>query len=123
MREIIHYNHAIQDRLFDGGTPAKPNKHELVRELEKVLEASDYYFTKSSSIQTAVIMDFMSEMRKIPQERVKLNVKEINYLFERAYTSVSSVKEIDQVRKNTPLPLQMDRFWACPKNKQNLQFG
>ena len=31
--------------------------------------------------------------------------------------------EFVNFKENTPLPVQMDRFWTCPQNKQNLQLN
>ena len=98
MKEILHYNHITQDILFDGDLTAKPDKPELVRELEKYLQVSDYTFSNSTSpYQTAVVMDFTSEVRKIPKERIKLNIHVINDLFERAYTSITSANKIKEI--------------------------
>ena len=60
----LHYNHITQDHLFDGDLTARPDKPELVRELEKPLQISDNRFSKNTSYQTAVAMDFMAEVRK-----------------------------------------------------------
>ena len=80
--------------MFDGDLPAKCNKPELVRELEENLQASDYNFTTDSSYQTA---EFMSEVKKIPEKRAKLNLTVMNDLFEIAYTSVTSASQVNQI--------------------------
>ena len=97
MKEILRYNHVTQDPLFDGDLPAKCNKPELVRELEENLQASGCNFTTDSSYQTAVVMDFMSEVRKIPEKRVKLNLTVMNNLFEISYTSVTLASQVNQI--------------------------
>ena len=98
MKEILQYNHVTQDILFNRDLTAKPDKPELVRELEKYLQVFDYTFSNSTSpYQTAVVMEFTSEVRKIPKERIKLNIHVINDLFERAYTSITSANKIKEI--------------------------
>ena len=154
MKDILSYDHSKGTALFDKyGLTTKPDKSELVRELEKNLESSSYEFTKESSYQTAAIMDFMSQVRKIPDAKLKLNLKVISDLFESAFTTISttcemqqlhivydsyledSIKECERIRrrsdcdpleftkleKDTPLPVQFKCFWACSKNKENIQ--
>ena len=54
--------------LYDKGLHherVKPEKHLLVTEIEKYLIEDDYDFSKSGQFKTALIIDFVSNLRKI----------------------------------------------------------
>ena len=76
-----------------------------MRELEENLQALDYNLTTYISYQTTVDMN-------------QIHISCMTAMWK---NHLRSVKEFVNLKKNTPLPVQMDRFWACPKNKQNLQ--
>ena len=46
--------------LFDGDYTFKPDKSELVRELEKHFESRELKFENNSDLQTVLLVDFIS---------------------------------------------------------------
>ena len=154
IKDILHFDITMQSCLFtDDDLTEKPNKYEIVKELEKNLDSSQYIFRKFSELKTTAIMDSMSQVRKIPDEKIKLKLKKMSDIFESGLSSIlstvnvervdivydsyleSSIKECERMRRrskcqplefiglteDSPIPTQLDRFWACSKNKENLQ--
>ena len=108
----------------------------------------DYGFSKSSQLKTALIVDFMSNDRKINTTRCQI-FKDISAkLWSIIYNSctfqrlgiiydsyiVHSVKFSERQRRaitngilvcniecRSYIPSQMEKFWACDRNKKNLQ--
>ena len=56
--------------LFDEDLVAKPAKSELIMELEKHLEKRDYIFMLDSGLKTAIMVDFMLQIRKYPTAKL-----------------------------------------------------
>ncbi len=65
--EIFAHDLLHHSPLFDGGFPTKPQKSNLILELETHLEQVDYRFQRSLSMKTTIIVDFMSQVRQIPK--------------------------------------------------------
>ena len=146
MKEILSFDHLTSNLLFEEDLTAKPNKSDLVKQLEKQLTASDTSFTAESKLRTAIVVDFMSLIWQYPVSKLKT----FDDLFRTATYSVlhapcteeidlvvdsfleDSIKECERIRRRssceplefvnlkttTPIPVQMDRFWACGSNKE-----
>ena len=147
--EILSYDHLNENILFVEDLTAKPNKSELVKELEQILEPFDYNFEIQSHYSTPIMLDFMSQVRKYPTKKLGnfnelfaatssgiMNIPEIEQI-DIIYDSYleDSIKECERIRRESEceplefvnltmqssIPVQMDRFWACGKNKENLE--
>ena len=88
------FDDRINNKLFEEDLTVKPGKKsDLVEELEKRLTSSDYNFTSESQLRTAVVVDFMSQIRRYPTSKLKT----FNDLFSIATYSIlhaPCVKEI-----------------------------
>ena len=115
-------------------------------ELENHLEKRDYIFILDRGLKTAVMVDFMSQIRKYPTK-----LRNFNELFDIAinvFTNASvaqidiiydsylenSIKECERIRRRrdceslefvnlkatSPIPVQIDRFWASEKKQRNI---
>ena len=68
--EILKYDLiSSANLLFDGDVTAKPMKNNSMKELEKFLSPDDYNFNKGQSSNTFLIIDFMSQIRKLPLKK------------------------------------------------------
>ena len=134
--------------MFDSDFTAKPDKYLLVSELEKSLVGTTYEFKKDNFRPTALIVDFMSLIRKMNLLKMRI----FNDVFETVWKSIKNVcifnqldvvydsyimnpvKYCERIRRSSchPLefvnltkqsfiPVQIDKFWACTTNKENLQ--
>ena len=65
-KEILMYKHLIENTIFDGQSTSKPDKATLITELEKRLNKEEYSFKKESALKSVIIVDFMSQVRKVP---------------------------------------------------------
>ena len=65
-KEILMYKHLIENTIFDGQSTSKPDKATLITELEKRLNKEEYSFKKESPLKSVIIVDFMSQVRKVP---------------------------------------------------------
>ena len=150
MKEILCLDHLTRNKFFEEDLTAKPNKKsDLLKELEKHLNSSNYNFTAKSPMRTATVVDFMSLIRRYPTSKLKTFndlfniatysilhapcVEEIDIVYD-SYLE-DSIKECERIRRRssfeplefvnlkitTPIPVQMDRFWACGKNKEAIQ--
>ena len=63
--EILEHDLLSKSSLFENQFTAKPDKHILIKELEKAIVPSDYYFSKSSNLPTNPVIDFMSVARRL----------------------------------------------------------
>ena len=57
------FDNLINNKLFEEDLTLKPEKSDLVKELNKLLTSSDYKYTSESQLRTAVVVDFMSLIR------------------------------------------------------------
>ena len=149
MKEILSFDHLTSNLFFEEDLTAKRNKSDLVKQLEKQLAASDTSFTAESKLRTAIIVDFMSLIRRYPVSKLKTFddlfrtatysllhapcTEEIDIVYD-SYLE-HSIKECERIRHHssreplefvnmktaTPIPVQMDRFWACGSNKEAIQ--
>ena len=123
--------------MFDGDLTTKPMKNELIKEIEKLLSLDYYKFEKEQ--KTCLIIDFMSQIRKVALKKIKKFIGSfINYCKTESPDYVSdsylesSLKEFERIRGRkdcelfemssfimlTPLPNQIKRLWAFNKNKE-----
>ena len=144
-KEISCFHHLINNKLSEEDLTVKPDKRELVKELEKRLTSSDYNFTSESHLRTAV--DFISLIQRYPTSKLKT----FNDLFSTATYSIlnvpcvddidivydsyleDSIKECKQICRRcsceplefinlktaTPIPVQMDRQ---PRHRRSLDY-
>ena len=120
----------------------------MMKQLENVLNPTDYNYTKESKTRSAVIVDFMSVIRKVPFQKcskmkdvlettwnIILAASDANRI-EVVYDSYleGSVKESLRIRRakvqpieiinlsmESSMPIDMETFWASPSNKEHLQ--
>ncbi len=134
--------------LFNGDLPAAATKSKLVGEIESRLDFTQW--SQKTTLSTHVVIDFMSKIRQMPLSQFPNLGAVINAIFTSA-SSIShntefihfvldsyiemSLKEGERMRradlttgikvismdKETPIPQQLDKFWASKENKQNLQ--
>lgn len=64
--DLLRYN-----PLFDEDDTRKPDKHVLTKELEKYI-SDEHHFTKSSDLQTTLVVDFMSLLRRLPLGKMNI---------------------------------------------------
>ena len=99
--------------LVYGQLTSKPDKAALVTELEKILNKEEYSFMKESPLKSVTILDFISQVRKVPlgdkktfrdilhslfQEiRFACKSHQINVLYD-SYLE-SSIKECERVKR------------------------
>ena len=134
--------------LFDGDLPAHVNKSKLIGEIESRLDLSKW--SRESLLPTHVIVDFMSKMRQMPLENISTLGGAINAVINSASSICEgpeyihlvldsyiemSLKEGERLRRgdeatgiaiidmsrDTPIPQQLNKFWASEENKRNLQ--
>ncbi|KAL8622995.1 hypothetical protein ACOMHN_027116 [Nucella lapillus] len=133
--------------LFDGDLPAHAKKSTLVGEIESKLDLTQW--NRTSLLPTHVVVDFMSKMQQMPltefstigaavikviESSTRLcHESDFIHLVLDSYIELS-LKEGERMRRradvtpidiigmnaNTPIPRQLDKFWASEKNKQNL---
>ncbi len=129
----------------------KPEKHMLVKELEKHLEPDEYNYEPRRDVPDGVayIVDVMANMQKLQTKNISTfgelcdNFIQMidNVARQRNRTdftmdsySAGSIKdserqrrtkvrpiEIASVEKDTPLPVGMDTFWSSNTNKSSLE--
>ena len=147
LRDTLTYGHTVQSQIFDGDMIAKPDKSSLKKTLESSLIEDDYKVYKK--IKPCVIIDFMSSIRKISFSKLS-TFSDVFKSMWKSMTSVSkfdtihrvyesyiddSIKEAERIRRakesdpleyidlslQSPLPVQLDRFWARSRNKEKIQ--
>ena len=93
MTELLKFDMGIQNSLFDGEFTAKPDKFLLVSELEKSLVGTTYEFKKDNFRPTALIVDFMSLIRKMNLSKMRI----FNDVFETVWKSIKNVSIFNQL--------------------------
>ena len=149
MKEILTFDLLEDSFLFDEGRTYTPNKSQLTKCLEAFLEPDDFCFSMTKTAKTSVIIDFMSLIRKIPIRKLNTINDVLKYMW-KTITNIAEADEIHIVydsylenslkgherlrrsaevepiefvnlSKQSPVPVQLERFWACSVNKVNLQ--
>ena len=148
IKNILTFDLGCSSFLFDGNLTFKPEKHLLVTEIEKYLMEDDYDFSKSSQLETALIVDFISNVRNISATQCQIFKDILVRLWSIIYNSCTfqrfdiiydsyieqSIKFSERQRWaitngilvcniecSSYIPSQMEKFWACDRNKENLQ--
>ena len=93
IEEIMSYDHLDENILFVEALTGKPNTSELVKELEQILEPSDYNFEIQSHYSTAIMLDFMSQVRKYPTKKLG----NFNELFAATSCVIMNIPDIEQI--------------------------
>jgi hypothetical protein len=148
LREILSHNLLSASPLFDGDLPAHTNKSILVGEIEPKLDITKW--SQESTVGTHVVVDFMSKMRQMPLSQFPNLGVVIDVIITSALSLSDSIqfihlvldsyiemslKEGERMRRtdsstgidivgmsrDTPIPQQLDKFWASQENKRNLQ--
>ena len=65
LAEVMEHDLLSTNILFDGDYTSKPEKSALVRELEKHFESRELNFENKSDLQTVLLVDFMSMIRRM----------------------------------------------------------
>ena len=72
--EILQYDLFPTNILFDEDYIFKPDKATLVKKLEERLEPRDLRSSKASSTSTAMVVDFMSIIRRQPLQNMRIYI-------------------------------------------------
>ena len=144
LADILEYGLLKENPLFEGDFPKKPDKSVLVTELEKNLIDIEYSFSRTSELDTVLIV-VMSIIRRITISSIDTfgnllhtlwnsikstcAFKQLDVIYD-SYIE-SSLKERERQRRvafdiieyldidlSTPLPVQMDKFWGSSRNKE-----
>ena len=147
LNELLQYDHLGGNTLFEGDELKKHNKVEILQVLEKSLEKNDY--SNSIGSNATIIVDFMSVIRKVSFSKFS-SIKDALECLWNMITKVGENNQIDIVfdsyvensikeltresRSNdaepveyvnilleSPPPVEVDKFWASSKNKEELQ--
>lgn len=147
LRQILTHDVLLASPLFDGDLPAHVNKSLLVGEIEPRLDLTKW--SQLSNLVTHVVVDFMSKVRQMPLAQfanlgavIDTIITSASYLSQEpeyihlvldSYIEMS-LKEGERMRRTdttgidiigmnreTPIPQQLDKFWASQENKRNLQ--
>ena len=151
MEELFQYDVSSSSYLFvEDLTSTKPQKSARVQDLETKLTNDDERIpAMNSELQTAYIADVMANIRKIKTkhiqtvgnfcEQVLENISAIcwgpdrlDLVFdsyvegsikdsERIHRQDKAPIEMNSIHYDTPLPIEMDRFWPSSNNKLKLQ--
>ena len=146
--EILQYDLFPAYIVFDEDYTFKPDKAISVKKLEERLEPGDLRFSKASSTSTAMVVDFMSIIRRQPLQNMTVfediiksawlsvqnscEFNNLNIVFD-SYIE-DSIKEGERRSRVNCEPLevinkslaskssvQIDQFWASPANKIAIQ--
>ena len=140
--------------LFDDvGLMKRPEKHVLMKEMERNLQPDDYVHPKHWPVQkTAYVIDVMQILRKISTKSMNTfgdfldkrfgpiisaqctHASRIDFVFD-SYPR-GSIKDSEHERRNShntieistidfysPLPKDMNTFWSSPHNKRKIQIA
>ncbi|KAG1677702.1 hypothetical protein GQR58_013762 [Nymphon striatum] len=146
--DLLKYDVLPSPMLFDDhGLRTKPEKSQLIRELEDKLVSDDYSYHHKP--ESAFIIDVMATVRRVPLigrthfSDLLLQLTHItdvyhrygrcDYIFD-IYNANPSVKDSERLRRcsvnpvvlslveqTTPLPKDMSTFWPSNKNKLLLE--
>ena len=80
-------NHDLLDSspMFEDGTVprcTKPDRSQLVKELEKHIENNKYDFQSDCSLETSVILDFLSKIRRYPNQAIQVTLSAPKNVFQ-----------------------------------------
>ena len=90
MNEILTYDH-FRNPLFDGEQTTKPEKSQIIVELEKLLTPADLYLVKNSHKKAITVVDFMSVIHKVSFAKMSCFKDVFNFISACATTQIDSV--------------------------------
>ena len=150
LSEIVQYDKTRGCPLFDDVGIARHKKHEILKSLENDLQEKDYKLNRNDDLTTAVVVDFMSLIRKVPLQ-VHTNINEAleltwamiislgdrnqthvvynSYLqnlikeSERAHKSDTTLIDVVDLGLESVIPVDLKSFWSSASNKHQLQFA
>ena len=145
--EVLEHDVLKCSPLFEGDFPAEAHKSELMKELPQ----TELVFNRDSPEPTAVLVDFMSKVRRLPLREFQnmgevvnavylssLNVcravESLHMIYD-SYDDENSLKTLERQRRSkgedgvpihnmsaqTRTPKQPDAFWQCINNKVQTQ--
>ena len=145
--DLLKYDVVHSPLLYDNGFMTKPNKSQLVIELEKNLSSQDYSY--SNQLDSATTVDVMANIRRLPVKDVStfswfakkffssiqkyMSIGRCNFVFD-IYDDRPSAKDCERMRRqnvhpinlseiddNTPIPKDISTFWPSKSNKMLLE--
>ncbi|KAK3885497.1 hypothetical protein Pcinc_010238 [Petrolisthes cinctipes] len=148
LSQILFHDVLKISPLFDGELPSHTNKSLLVREIEPQVDITQC--SHKYTLATHVVVDFMSKIRQMPLTQfpnmgavidtittsascISQELQFVHFVLD-SYIEMS-LKERERMRctdpttginiigmsRDTPIPQQIDKFWASHENKTNLQ--
>jgi hypothetical protein len=151
IKHLFQYDLVSSNYLFDvHGFMTNPNKSTLCTELEKSLAASDFTHPRQwAKVKCVYVVDVMANVRRVRSKMLKTfgefldtflamvlslstNAHRIDFVFdtylkgsvkdsERVRRCEEKPIEINNLTRDTPLPVDMATFWSSTTNKQKLQ--
>lgn len=150
MEDLVAYDLSSTSPLFYAdGLMTQARKSTMVVELEKNLTKEDSRTPSPESVQTGYILDVMAALRRIGAKQhanfgqftdallkyTKMSAKyaqRIDFVFdsyqeksikdsERRRREKTAPIELHDIKRETPVPADMDRFWSSKNNKLKLQ--
>ena len=139
LKELLRYDHLGGNTLFEDNGLKKHNKVENLQELETKLEKDDYRIYMSNYTNIAIIVNFMSAIRKVPLNALECmwnmvikvaEANQIDVVFD-SYIE-NSIKESTRTSRSndtepmeyvnllleSPPPIELERSWAFSKKKR-----
>ena len=92
LAQVMEHDLLSTNILFDGDYTSKPDKSALVRELEKHFESRELNFENKSDLQTVLLVDFMSMIR-----RMLLSELAVLELFTATWRKVKSICQFQEL--------------------------
>ena len=150
LSEILQYDMTRGCPLFVDVGIARHKKHEILKPLESDLQEKDYKLNRNDDLTTAVVVDFMSLIRKVPlhvhtniNEALELtwamilspgNRNQIHVVYdsylqnlieesERAHKSDTTLIDVADLGLESVIPVDLKSFWSSVSNKHQLQFA
>ena len=135
----------------DEGMMKSATKSDLTKELEKYLMTESHKKNPFDTMNTVYLIDVMANVRKIRAnaketktfgefvhsfltyvQNIAKRASRIDFVFdsyidktikdsERQKRAKTSAIELSKIDRQTPLPIQMETFWASSRNKANLE--
>ena len=145
--DLLKFDVVHSPLLYDNGFMTKPNKSQLVIELENNLSSQDYSY--SNQLNSATIIDVMANIRTLPVKHVStfsgfvnkffssvekyMSIVRCSFVFD-IYDDRPSAKDCGRMRRqnvhpinlseiddNTPITKDISTFWPSKSNKMLLE--
>ena len=95
LNEILTYNH-FRNPLFDGEQTTKPEKSQIIVELEKLFTPADWYFVKNSHKIAITVVDFMSVIRKVNFAKMSCFKDVFNFVWDVIISACVTTQKLGQ---------------------------